>query len=68
MHTEHLHRTLSVQAYAHLQDTLRQQAEEEHRLAVQAGFQALARQLLQLAQRMRHALTHNYAHTHPLKA
>lgn len=64
MHTEHLHRTLSIQAYAHLQDTLRQQVEAEHRLAVQAGFQALPRQMVQLAQRMRHAFTQ----THPLKA
>lgn len=62
MHTEHLHRTLSIQAYAHMQDTLRQQAEAEQRLAVQAGFQAgfqvLRHQLVQLAQRMRHAFTH----------
>jgi len=61
MHTEHLHRTLSPQAYAHLQDTLRRQAEAEHRLAVQTGFQAgfqvLRRQLVQLAQRARHTFT-----------
>ncbi len=68
MHTEDLHRTLSIHAYAHLQDTLRQQAEAERRLAVQAGFQAgfqvLRHQLVQLAQRTRHAFTH----AHPMKA
>jgi hypothetical protein len=65
MHTEHLHRTLSPQAYARLQDHLRQQAECEHRLAVQTFFQtfalALLRPLSPIAQRLRHPQTRSHA-------
>lgn len=70
MHTEHLHRTLSPQAYASLQDLLRHQAKEERRLAVQTCLQAWTRQLLHPAQRMRQAITRtlNRPHTQALEA
>ncbi|MDR7149709.1 hypothetical protein J2W49_001664 [Hydrogenophaga palleronii] len=58
MHTEHLHRTLSPQAYARLQDDIRQQAESEHRQAVQTFFHALLvdwpHRLLQTVAGVRH--------------
>ena len=61
MHTEHLHRTLSPQAYANLLDHLRQQAECEQRQAVQRHVQAffftLPRRLLQGIQRTGHRAT-----------
>jgi len=64
MNTEHLHRTLTPQAYAYLQDSLRQQAEEERRLAVQTFFLMWPRQLFQRAHHAMHLVTH----AHPLKA
>ncbi|MBA4265818.1 MAG: hypothetical protein C0453_12100 [Comamonadaceae bacterium] len=61
MHTEHLHRTLTPQAYAHLRGTLRQQAEEERRLAVQTFFLTWPRQLFL---RANHALRPSPMPTH----
>lgn len=58
MHTEHLHRTLSPEAYADLQDHLRLQAESQRQLAVQAVFFGWPRLLLQWA---RHAIFHPHA-------
>jgi hypothetical protein len=58
MHTEHLHRTLSPQAYARLLDHIRQQAESERRQAVQTFFQAVLvawpHRLLQTVAGVRH--------------
>jgi hypothetical protein len=67
MHTEHLHQTLSPQAYAALLDSLQRQAMQERRLAVQAFGQTWPRQLWPWwlrAQRQRHAVFP----THPQKA
>jgi hypothetical protein len=45
MRTEHLHQTLSPQAYAALFDALRHQAERERRAAVRRFGQAWAERL-----------------------
>ena len=52
MHTEHLHQTLSPQAYAALLDRLQQQAQQDRRRAQQAFGQAWPRLLWQRAQRL----------------
>lgn len=67
MHTEHLHQTLSPQAYAALLDGLQRQALQERCRAVQAFGQAWPRQLWRLwlrAQRLRHP----FIPSHPQKA
>ena len=64
MHTEHLHQTLSPQAYAALLDRLQQQAQQDRRRAQQAFGQAWPRLLWQRAQRLRLPVTS----THPQKA
>lgn len=64
MHTEHLHRNLSPQAYARLLDELRHMAERERHQAVQAVFLTWPHPLIQRAKRALRSITH----AHPLKA
>lgn len=52
MHTEHLHHTLSPQAYAALLDGLQRQARQERRLAVRAFGIAWLRALWRRVQRL----------------
>ena len=64
MHTEHLHQTLSPQAYAALLGRLQQQAQQDRRRAQQAFGQAWPRLLWQRVRRLRLPVTS----THPQKA
>lgn len=67
MHTEHLYQTLSPQAYAVLLDSIRRQAMQERRLAVQAFGQAWPRQLWRWWQRVQR-LRIPFIPPHPQKA
>jgi hypothetical protein len=53
MHTEHLHQTLSPQAYAALQDGFRRQAEQDRRRAFQSFGPCWPGQLWQRVQGLR---------------
>lgn len=61
MHTEHLHRTLSPEAYARLLDDIRRQAESQRRLAVQTVFLGWPSLLLQRAPRAARPIFHPQA-------
>lgn len=61
MHTEHLHRTLSPEAYARLLDDLKRQAESQRRLAAQTVFFGWPSLLLQRARRAGRPLLHRLA-------
>lgn len=67
MHTEHLHQTLSPQAYAALLDGLQRQALQDRRRSQRTFGQTWPRQLLQLWQRAQR-LRHPVFPTHPQKA
>lgn len=54
MHTEHLHQTLSPQAYAALLDGLQRQALQDRRRAVQAFGQVWSQSLWRWWQRSRY--------------
>ena len=61
MHTEHLHRTLSPEAYARLLDDIRRQADSQRRLAVQTVFLGWPSLLLQRARRAARPIFHPQA-------
>lgn len=67
MHTEHLHQTLSPQAYAALLDGLQRQAQQDRRRAQQAFGRTWPRQLWRWWQRAER-LRHPFFPAHPQKA